>query len=63
MVLTMRQPPSAVPKPIAAWQAMITQDGITPLATCSVLSFRVAARTMKITPMVFCASFRPCPML
>ena len=55
MVLTIFQPPMAVPRAMAPAQLSLTQSG-----TCSVLSAKpkiIRARVMM--PMVFCASLRP----
>jgi len=59
MVLTMRQPPKSVPRPIAAWQASTTQKGSGSL----VLESPDAMSSIQMMPMVFCASLPPCPRL
>src|SRR4029450_7089033 len=57
MVLTMRQPPTSVPSPIAAWQVIPTQDGTwhsPPICPWE-------NNNTAMMPMVFCASLPPWP--
>jgi len=51
-----RQPPAYVPSEIAVAAANLTQRGIS-VPSCS----PAATSTRTITPMVFWASWRPCP--
>jgi hypothetical protein len=59
MVLTMRQPPNIVPRPIARSSETITQIG------ARVRAARVAAAisSIQMMPIVFCASLPPWPRL
>ncbi len=59
MVLMMRQPPNKVPIAIIKLQEIITQKGI--LNSCPDGSTEY--NKTAIIPMVFCASFPPCPKL
>ena len=55
MVFTMRHPPKKVPRPMAAWQASTTQNGMwnsCPLRT-------VPNRIRAMMPITFCASLVP----
>ncbi len=68
IVLTMRHPPAIVPRPIAACAARMTQIGIL-LASVRwnawIGKFTNSAwldtRSATMMPIVFCASFVPCP--
>src|SRR5437899_11183114 len=57
MVLTMRQPPKSVPRPIAAWQASTTQNGSGSLA----LESPDEISSIQMMPMVCGASLPPSP--
>ena len=59
MVRTMCQPPNRVPRPMAAWQVITTQNGtwkVPPLMPW-------ANSSVAMMPMVFCASLPPWPRL
>ena len=59
IVLTIRQPPLNVPRPIAVWAARTTQSGTSdPTGRCP-----LPMRTARMTPIVFCASLPPWPRL
>src|SRR3954468_24652989 len=57
MVRTMRQPPIKVPIAIAAWQDSTTQNGT---EKCSP-RWPCEYNSTAMMPMVFCASWPPCP--
>src|SRR3954454_9999346 len=59
MVLTIRQPPVSVPRAIAVCAASTTHNGTPALSPTRL----VAISNARITPMVFWASFAPCPRL
>ena len=59
----MRQPPKAVPHAMAAWQARMIHSVFGSVSDSCVPWFTVPAamRSARMMPMVFCASFPPCP--
>ncbi len=59
IVLMMRQPPVAVPAPIARAHATMTHAGTGNLAVGSCWPWYDRS-AIVITPMLFCASFVPC---
>ena len=62
MVLTIRQPPKAVPIAMQSWQESIIQAVLAFMSESFSLgdSDPVAIKRAKITPMVFWASLAPC---
>ena len=59
IVLTIRQPPVSVPRPIAMWAESTTHSGTSePTGRCP-----LPMRTARMTPIVFWASLPPWPRL